>query len=61
MQLAQGPTGRKWRARINPTPLYGDHIARALVEYTLVTVIYDMKTMTIFLWAGSEEAVNEIA
>lgn len=43
------------------TPDLGDHIARALVKYSLVTVIYDMKTMTIFLWAGSEEAVNEIA
>lgn len=43
------------------TPDLGDHIAHALDEYTLVTVIYDMKTMTVFLWAGSEEAVNEIA
>lgn len=43
------------------TPNLGDHIAHALDEYTLVTVIYDMKTMTVFLWAGSEEAVNEIA
>lgn len=57
--LAEGPLGRKQRARINPWPC--DHIAHAVDECTLRPTICDMGTMTIFLWAGSEETINEIA
>lgn len=43
------------------TPGLGDGVALALGKYTLTPVICDMGTMTIILWFGSEEAVNEIA
>lgn len=42
------------------TPGLGDGVALALGKHTLMPVICDMGTMTIFLWTGSEEAVNEV-
>lgn len=36
-------------------------MTRTVEECTVVPVICDMGTVTIFLWAGYEKVVNEIA